>query len=76
MAKKHKIDYIVRDAGADLSDLLAIHQKFYPGNQLALWKTPKKVIVKVSNDGEVTGKAFNECKTEVGFVETGMDLDG
>jgi hypothetical protein len=63
-----KVDYIVRDAGADLSDLLAIHQSVFTHNQLSIWETDKKVIVKVSNRGEATGKSLDECKTEIGYA--------
>ena len=70
MAKTgYKIDYIVRDLDADLSDLLAIHQKVFPGNQLAVWKTDKKIIVKVSNRGEVSGMTFAEAKVSVSYEE-------
>jgi len=70
MAKTgYKVDYITRDLGADLSDLLKIHQKVFPGNQLATWTTDKKIIIKVSNFNEISGKSIEECKSEIGYIE-------
>ena len=70
MAKTgYKIDYMVRDGNADISDLLKIHQKVFYGNHLAVWKTATAIIVKVSNKGEVTGLPLQEAKNLVGYVE-------
>ncbi len=70
MAKTgYKIDYVVRDIGSDLSDLLIIHQRVFPNNLLATWKTDKNIIIKVSNIGEVTGKSLTNCKTEINYIE-------
>lgn len=71
MAKTgYKVDYIIRDIGSDLSDLLTVHQKVFKGNQLAMWKTDTKVIVKVSNTGQVSGKSLSDAKTTVGYIDT------
>lgn len=64
-----KIDYIVRAVGSDLSDLLAIHQTYFPGNQLATWETDNGIVVKVANDGEVSGMTFAEATTQIGWVD-------
>jgi len=70
MAKTgYKIDYIVRNIEDDLSDLLKIHQKVFPNNLLAIWKTDKELIIKVSNTGQVTGKSLSDCKQEIGYIE-------
>ena len=77
MAKTgYKIDYIVRDIGSDLSDLLSVHQKVFPNNQLALWKAKSQVIIKVSNTGQVTGKTLEECKKYIGYIEPIVKLNG
>lgn len=70
MAKTgYKIDYIVRKVWSDLSDLLEIHQSVFPNNLLAVWRTDKDIIVKVSNRGEVSGKTLQQAKIDVGYTE-------
>lgn len=70
MAKTgYKIDYIIRNIDDDLSDLLIIHRKVFPGNMLAVWKTKTQVIVKVSNFDEINGSSLSEAKSNVGYIE-------
>lgn len=63
-----KTDYIVRPAGSDLSDLLAIHQKYFPGNQLATWETKLGVVVKVAHIGELSGASLEAALAQIGWV--------
>jgi hypothetical protein len=63
------ISYIVRPLGADLNDLLVIHQKQFPGNKLALWSTSSGTVIKVSHVGEVSAKSFSAAVAEVGYSE-------
>ena len=70
MAKTgYKIDYVIRDIGSDLSDLEQIHQEVFPGNQLAMWKTDSKVIVKVSNFNKSSGHDLVTAKKKINYKE-------
>lgn len=65
-----KTDFILRSNDSDISDLKAIHQKYFPGNQLAVWRGPTQTIIKVANGGELTGYAtLDEAKKAAGYVE-------
>lgn len=71
MAKTgYKVDYVVRALGADLSDLLAIHQKYFPNNQLSILQNKTHVIVKVSNNGEISGMNRRAAMDSVGYKDT------
>lgn len=70
MAKTgYKIDYIVRNIGDDLSDLIDIHREVFPGNELAIWKKDKQIIVKVSNFNKIIGDTLKDAKTKIGYIE-------
>jgi hypothetical protein len=68
MAKtRYKTDYVIRNIGDDLSDLLAIHRSVFPGNLLATWQTKDKIIVKVANTGQISGTDLKSAKTNVDY---------
>lgn len=70
MAKTgYKIDYVIRNSDESLSDLLSIHQGVFPGNQLSIWSQKKKIIIKVSNTGQVSGDPLSVAKSKIGYVE-------
>lgn len=71
MAKTgYRIDYIIRNIDEELSDILTIHQRVFPKNILAVWKTKEKIIVKVSNYSEILdGMTIQKAKEKIGYIE-------
>ena len=60
-----KTDFIYRALYADLSDLVAIHQTYLPGNTLATWVIGDQLLVKVANNGEVSGLSLDQARVVI-----------
>jgi hypothetical protein len=58
----------VRPVGADLSDLLIIHKKQFPANELGVWTNANGIVAKVSHAGEIPVVSFSTAITSINYI--------